>query len=156
MNETVYIETTIVSYLTARPTKDVLRDAHQQATKDWWDHQRPTYQLLTSEVVQIEAAAGDPTAAAERLNALNPLPLLPITVDARQIARALLAQMALPVTADRDALHVAIAASNGVEYLLTWNCRHLANATLRGKIEGVCRSLGYEPPIICTPLELVR
>jgi hypothetical protein len=156
MNETVYIDTTIVSYLTAWPSKDLLRAAHQIATKDWWDHQRGTYQLLTSEVVQIEAAAGDPTAAAERMNVLNALPLLPITADARHIARALLAQMALSATADRDALHVAIAASNGVEFLLTWNCSHLANATLRGKIESVCRSLGYEPPIICTPLELVR
>jgi len=128
----------------------------REATKDWWDHQRGTYQLLTSEVVQIEATAGDPNAATERINVLNALPLLPVTPDAKQIARALLAQMALPATADRDALHVAIAASNGVEYLLTWNCRHLANATLRGKIETVCRSLGYEPPIICTPLELVR
>jgi len=156
MNETVYIETTIISYLTAWPSKDLLRAAHQEATKDWWDHQRGTYQLLTSEVVQIEATAGDPNAATERINVLNALPLLPVTPDAKQIARALLAQMALPATADRDALHVAIAASNGVEYLLTWNCRHLANATLRGKIETVCRSLGYEPPIICTPLELVR
>ena len=113
MNETVYIETTIVSYLTAWPSKDALRAAHQTATKDWWDQQRGTYQLLTSEVVQIEAAAGDPTAAAERINVITALPLLPITADARQIARALLAQMALPATADRDALHVAIAASNG-------------------------------------------
>jgi len=156
MNETVYIETTIVSYLKAWPSKDVLRAAQQMATKDWWEHQRNTYQLVALEVVQIEAAAGDAAAAAERMTVVNALPLLPVTPDARQIARTLLAKMALPPNAARDALHVAIAASNGVHYLLTWNCRHLANATLRAKIESVCRSLGYEPPTICTPLELMR
>jgi hypothetical protein len=154
MNPTVYIETTIISYLTAWPSNDAVRAAHQVATREWWDHERVAYQLCTSEVARVEASAGDPVAAAERVAVLDQLRLLPVTPEARQLAGELLARTALPATEDRDAAHIAVAATNGVDYLLTWNCRHLANATLRTRIEMVCRSLGYEPPVICTPLEL--
>jgi hypothetical protein len=154
MKPTVYIETTIISYLTAWRSNNAVRAAHQVATREWWDHERGGYELRTSEVVRIEASAGDPLAAAERIAVLDQLPLLPVTAEARRLGGELLARMVLPATEDRDAAHIAIAATNGMDYLLTRNCGHLANATLRTRIELVCRSLGYEPPVICTPLEL--
>ena len=114
---TVYIETSIVSYLTARPSRDLLVAAHQQLTVAWWDEQQTRYELFTSQVVLAEARAGDPEAA-------------------------------------QDALHLAMTCVHGMQYLLTWNCTHLANARLRSRIEQVCREAGYVPPIICTPEEL--
>ena len=155
MSESVYIETTIISYLTGWHSKDITLAAQQAATKDWWEHQRQHFQLMTSEIVRVEASAGDPSAAAERMKALSQLPIIPILAEANQLSAALLAKKAIPPNAGRDAAHVAIAATNGVEYLLTWNCPHLANATLRTKIESVCRSFGFEPRIICTPLNFV-
>lgn len=151
---TVYIETSIVSYLTARPSSDLLVAAHQHLTAAWWDHQRPHYELFSSQVVLAEAGAGDPEAAQRRLTALEPLPLLDVTDAAITLAATLITGQALPAQAAQDALHLAIACVHGMEYLLTWNCTHLANARLRSRIEQVCREAGYVPPIICTPEEL--
>ena len=154
MNPSVYIETTIVGYLTAWPRKDPRIAIQQAQTREWWEQERHAFDLLTSEVVLAEASAGDAKAAEERLQVLRTLRRLDITDAARALAHALLNNLAIPVTEDRDAAHVAISAVNGVNYLLTWNCRHLANANLRSRIESVCRRHGYEPPIICTPEEL--
>lgn len=151
----VYVETTVISYLTARPSRDVILAAHQQVTCDWWEH-RDRFALTASQLVVQEARAGDPTAAQERLDVLTGIPLLEATQEALQLARALLDSGAVPEQAAEDALHIAIAAVNGVEYLVTWNCRHLANATKRMQIEDVCREAGYEPPVICTPEELLE
>jgi hypothetical protein len=155
MNQTVYVETTIVSYLTAWPTDDVERQAQQVATPRWWDAHRPLFALYTSQFVLDEAAAGDATAASDRLTILNGLDLLLITPDVEPLAAQLLAAGALPAKARVDALHVAVATVNGMEFLLTWNCRHLANAALWRKIEQTCNAAGYEPPTICTPYELM-
>src|SRR6266436_4393589 len=126
---TVYIETTIISYLTAWPSRDIVRAAQQQTTREWWETRRDRFELLSSELVVIECSTGDPTAAAERLKVLNALPLLlAVTEAATKLADALLAAGAIPAVASRDALHVGICASSGVNYLLTWNFRHLANA----------------------------
>ena len=151
---TVYIETMIVSYLTARPSRDLIRAAHQQITRDWWDLERGSYDLFTSPLVLIEAAGGDATAAADRLAILKQIPVLPDNPNAEPLAEALLAGAALPAVAARDALHVAITATARIDYLLTWNCRHLANAALRDKIAAVVARHGYRPPVICTPEEL--
>jgi hypothetical protein len=151
---TIYIETTIVSYLTAWPSRDLVRMAQQQITREWWRERRGGFDLLTSELVVLEAAAGDPQAAAERLKALEGMTRLDITPTATQIADALVRELAVPSEASRDALHVGICAANGVDYLLTWNFRHLANAFLKGKISDVCLDLGYRPSVICTPEEL--
>ena len=151
---TVYIETSIVSYLTARPSRDLLVAAHQQLTVAWWDQQRPHYELFTSQVVLAEARAGDPEAAQRRLAVLERLPLLDVTDAAITLAAALVSGQALPAQAAQDALHLAVACVHGMEYLLTWNCAHLANARLRSRIEQICREAGYVPPIICTPEEL--
>jgi predicted nucleic acid-binding protein len=153
---TVYIETTIVSYLTAWPSRDLIRAAEQQQTREWWDTRRDRFELVCSELVQREAAAGDPIAAAERLKELAPLTVLATVAEAAELAGELIGRLQLPPRAQPDALHVAIAATNGIAYLLTWNCRHLANAALRPRIEWVCRDKGYEPPVICTPPELME
>jgi hypothetical protein len=151
---TVYIETSIVSYLTARPSRDLLVVAHQQITVTWWDQERAHYDLFTSQVVLAEARAGDPEAAQRRLAVLECLPLLDVTDAAITLAAALVSGQVLPAQAAQDALHIAVACVHGMEYLLTWNCAHLANARLRSRIEQICRDAGYVPPIICTPEEL--
>jgi predicted nucleic acid-binding protein len=151
---TVYIETSIVSYLTARPSRDLLVAAHQQITVTWWDQERAHYDLFTSQVVLAEARAGDPEAAQRRLAVLERLPLLDVTDAAIPLATALVSGQVLPAQAAQDALHIAVAYVHGMEYLLTWNCAHLANARLRSRIEQICRDAGYVPPIICTPEEL--
>jgi predicted nucleic acid-binding protein len=152
---TVYIETSIVSYLTARPSRDLLVAAHQQLTVVWWDEQRAHYELFASQVVVAEARAGDPDAAQRRLVVLERLPLLVDVTDAAiALATLLITEQALPAQAAQDALHLALACVHGMQYLLTWNCTHLANAQLRSPSEQVCCEAGYIPPIICTPEEL--
>lgn len=155
MKPRVYLETTIPSYLTAWPSRDLVRAAHQQITRDWWDRRRVEFELYISQVVLRECQAGDAIAAGERLKILQDLPLLEQTEEATRLAQALVDRVPLPQRAAVDALHVAIAAVHGVDYLLTWNCTHIANATLRNSIESVCRENGYEPPAICTPDELL-
>jgi hypothetical protein len=155
MKPRVYLETTIPSYLTAWPSRDLVRAAHQQITRDWWSKRRTEFELYISQVVLTECQAGDATAAADRMKVLEDLPLLEQTEAATQLAQVLVARVALPERATVDALHVAIAAVHGMDYLLTWNCTHIANATLREPIESVCRTNGYEPPAICTPDELL-
>ena len=151
----VYIETTIPSYLTAWPSRDLIRAAQQQITREWWQT-RDRFELLVSQLVIEESRGGDPQAAAERLEVLTGLPVLRITEGATALARRLVEEGPLPDKAQADALHIATAVVGGVDYLLTWNCKHIANAAMRHGIETVCRSDGYEPPVICTPVELME
>jgi hypothetical protein len=153
MKPRVYLETTIPSYLTAWPSRDLVRAAHQQITREWWAN-RGAFELYSSRLVVQECQAGDSQAAADRLAALTGIPLLEQTPDTAALAEALLQGVPLPERAAADALHIAIAAVHGLDYLLTWNCTHIANVTLRPRIEAVCRGAGYEPPLICTPEEL--
>jgi hypothetical protein len=150
-----YVETTIVSYLTAWPSRDLVRAAHQQVTREWWAT-RGSFELFISQFVLDEAAAGDAAAAAPRLDALREVALLDVTEDAILLAGDLVRGGGLPAKARVDALHVAMAAVHGMDFLLTWNCKHIANAATRGTIEDLCRTAGFEPPIICTPLELPK
>lgn len=154
MRPTVYIETTIVSYLMARPSRDVVLHAHQQLTHEWWHARRHAFELFTSPVVRLEAERGDPELARLRLEALEGMPLLAPTSEATQLAEALVRRGPLPANAEVDALHIAMATVHGIEYLLTWNCTHIANARMRNRIEALCRGAGFEPPILCTPEEL--
>lgn len=151
----VYIETSIVSYLTARPSRDLIVAGHQQLTHEWWQTQRSRFQLYASQLVIREAGAGDPQVAAARLRILDELPLLEIRPEAVALSRRLLERGPLPQKAAADALHIAVSATNGVEYLLTWNCKHIANAEMRPLIERICRSHGFEPPVLCTPEQLM-
>lgn len=156
MKPKAYLETTIVSYLTARPSRDLITAAHQQITQQWWQTQRAHFDLFMASPVLQEAQAGDPEAAARRLAVLHDIPMLTLSEEATQLAQALSTPGPLPANAVVDALHIAIAAANGMHYLLTWNCTHIANAAIRSDIEDVCRAHGYEPPVICTPEELLE
>jgi hypothetical protein len=151
----IYLETTIVGYLTALPNRDLVIAALQQMTRDWWTG-RGAYDLFVSQLVIDEAGAGDPAAAARRLELLREIAVLETTEDAVRLGKALLDGGAVPPKAAADAFHIGVAAAHGLDYLLTWNCTHIANAALRGKIEAICRASGFEPPVICTPVELTE
>src|ERR1022692_256314 len=156
MPQRVYIETSFVSYLTSRPSRDLVIAAHQQITHEWWDTRRASYELCISQLVLDEAGAGDAQSAQERLLVLQPMLVLETTAEALELAKELLQAGALPAKAADDALHIAVAATKTVPYLLTWNCRHLANAVMRPVIESVCGAKGFKAPIICTPEELLE
>ena len=156
MKPRVYIETSVISYLTARPSNDFRAMSNQNVTLEWWELERPKFELVISEFVIAEASLGHPEAAQRRLAAMLGLVELQATQAVKALGRELVTRNALPVVAEIDALHVAIAAVNGIEYLLTWNCTHIANAHTRPKIEATCRALGYEPPVICTPQQLTE
>ena len=153
--KTVYIETSVVSYLTARPTANLLAAAWQKVTLDWWETRRSGFDLYTSEVTVQEAGRGDRDARARRLAVLADIPLLPITEAVGPLATALVQGTAPPAKAVNDALHVAVAAVHGVDYLLTWNYRHLDNAETKPDIRNTCARHGYAGPEICTPGELM-
>ena len=156
MSQRVYLETTFVSYLTARPSRDLIVAGHQQITHDWWDTRRGDFELCISQLVFQEAGDGDSQAAEERLAVLVTMTLLEIKEDALSLAEDLVQAGALPAKAENDALHIAVAAAHRVPYLVTWNCRHMANATMRAQIESVCASKGFKAPIICTPEEMME
>lgn len=151
----VYLETTIASYLTAWPSRDLVMAANQEVTREWWAQRKDDFQLFVSQIVIKESSAGDPGAAERRLEFLKPFPRLDITEEVEALAARLLAEVPLPPKAQADTLHIAVSAVNNIDYLLTWNCTHIANATLRLKIEEICRAQGYQPPIICTPQEML-
>ena len=155
MKPKLYLETTIVSYLTARPGRDLVRAAHQQVIRDWWDT-RSRFDLFISQFVLDEASEGDPDAAERRLLALGEATLLDLTSDAKLIADDILRLGGMPAKAYVDAMHVGVATAHGLDYLLTWNCAHIARAAMRGRIEEICRNAGFEPPIICTPIEFME
>jgi predicted nucleic acid-binding protein len=152
----VYIETSVIGYLTARQNNDLRAMANQSATLDWWETQKDKFDLVISEFVIAEASLGNVDAAKRRLSVLEGIMELQVTEQVRELGKELIHSHALPAKAEIDAYHVAVAAVNGIEYLLTWNCAHIANAYTRPKIEATCRALGYEPPIICTPDELME
>jgi len=153
MKPTVYIETTIPGYLTAWPSRDLVRAAHQQITLEWWAI-RAEFTLYTSQLVIRECQSGDPQAARDRLAAMSGITPLEQTEVSADLAVELVRRVPLPRKAASDALHISIAAVHGLSYLLIWNCSHIANVVLRPRIEEVCRFLGFEPPLICTPEEL--
>jgi hypothetical protein len=152
----VYIETSIVSYLTARLSNDIRVVANQNTTIEWWETRRSSFELFMSEFVTAEASLGNPEAAKKRLDVIADLPKLSTSNEAKMLAKALICGGAIPTIAEVDAFHIAVAAVNGVEYLLTWNCTHIANAVIRPGIEKICRQQGVEPPIICTPQEVME
>ncbi len=153
--KTVYIETSISSYLTAKPSRDVRATAWQQLTAQWWEQEKPKYELFTSELVLAEAGAGDPAAANRRLDSLRDIRELTVSDEVKTLASRLVADGGIPVHAEADALHVAIAAVHAVDYLLTWNCRHINNAATKPIIRSICAVAGFACPEICTPLELL-
>ena len=151
----MYVETTVVSYLTARKSRDLVVAAHQEITHRWWKRRRREFLLYCSQAVIREASAGDKRAAAKRLAALEDLPLLEVNESAKRLAAALVEAAALPDKATEDALHIALATAHGMDYLLTWNCKHIANAEIRNLVAAVSYEHGYGAPVICTPEELM-
>ena len=153
--ESVYLETTFISYLVARPSRDLLVAAHQQISHEWWADRRGEFECSVSQVVMDEASDGDPAEVQKRLAIISGLPRLDVTEDAESLTQAIISAGILPPHVVRDAAHVAVAAVHAIDYLLTWNCKHLANAQMARRIGLVCGKLGHRMPIICTPEELL-
>ena len=151
----IYIESTIPSYVVARPARDLIQAARQQLTRDWWDLQREQHELFTSQVVLDEVAFGERAMAQLRLDLLDGVPLLQVTDEVKALARKVLESGLLPVTADRDAAHIALASAYEMDILLSWNCRHIANAAIQAKLRKLAEAAGFTLPVICTPEELM-
>lgn len=154
MKQRLYMETTIPSYLTSRPSRDLIIAGHQQVTKEWWEKRRDAFEICISQLVIDEASAGDLGAARERMQVIKDFPMLDITPEVGLLASAILASGVLPRKAATDAAHIAIAAVHGMDFLLTWNCVHIANAIIAKAAANTCRQHGWECPVICTPEEL--
>ena len=154
MLRSVYIETTIVSYLVARPSRDAIMAERQRQTREWWENRRGRFELFTSELVCREVARGEREMARARTAMLAGIPIFLVDPQVAALAAALLRKGPLPTRAETDAHHIALAAVHGLDYLVTWNCKHIANPRLYQKITNVCRERGFEPPVLCTPEEL--
>ncbi len=153
--KTVYIETSVISYLTARPTSGLVAAAWTKITVDWWETQRNRFDLYTSDITIEEAGRGDAEAGRRRLAALSGIPILPITEAVVELSKELLHGKALPAKALDDAQHIAISAVHGIDYLLTWNYRHIDNAETKPIMRRVCLLHDHTCPEICTPQELM-
>ena len=151
----VYLETSVIGYATSRPSRDLVGTARKQYTLYWFARRASTCELFVSQLVATEVSGGDENAARERTAFLQGIARLRVTDAAGELAARLVESGAVPRTAAEDALHIAIAAVHGVDYLLTWNCKHIANAAMRQAIESACRGAGYAPPSICTTDELM-
>lgn len=151
----VYIETSIVSYLRQRASGQVVTAARQLLTRRWWEDERLQYELVTSQYVIDEAADGDPVLAQERLESLDGVPLLELGDEIDAIAQEIMNRAILPAKAQVDALHIATAAYHRIDYLLTWNCSHIANARILPRIHAVLAEMNGFIPVICTPEEML-
>lgn len=156
MLPSVYIETSIVSYLVARPSRDPLMAERQRRTREWWEDWRSEFRLFTSEVTIAEIARGEVGMARARAVAITGIPVLKLTGSVVSLGKALVSRGPLPSDAESDAYHISLATLNGLGYLLTWNCRHIANPHMYPTIRRVCRERGFEPPTLCTPEDLLR
>lgn len=153
--ERVYLESSVISYLVSSPSQSVVVAGHQYATRKWWDKRRNEFELFISQEVIDEISLGNPIEAQKRVEITAEIARVKSDKRARELTQRLLKSGTLPAKAAADAMHLAISVTNGIDYLLTWNCKHLANAHIRRKIEEVCESLGYSPLVICTPDELL-
>ncbi|BBD54936.1 type II toxin-antitoxin system VapC family toxin [Planktothrix agardhii 1806] len=155
MSETVYIETSVVGYLTARPSNNLILMANLGITQEWWDTRREQFTLYISQMVLDEVSRGDAEIANRRLEILRDFPLLEVNQDVQNLAVQFLTKSNLPPKASDDALHIAVATFYAIDYLLTWNCKHIANAQIQKKLAQLSMEAGYELPTICTPNELM-
>ena len=154
MTESVYIESSIVSYLTSRSSRDVVVSARQVITESWWLNQRSNFDLFVSALVIQEISKGDQEAAERRLSSVVDIPLLGVSQDALLLAEALIVRGAVPKTSEEDALHISIAAASGIDFLLTWNFKHINNAHTKAAIGAVVEAYGFACPVLCSPEEL--
>ena len=151
----IYIESTIPSYVVARPARDLLQAARQQLTRDWWDLKREHHELFTSQVVLDEITDGEAAMARQRLKLMRGIPLLEPTVAANELGREILRSGLLPATADGDAAHIALATVHELDILLTWNCRHIANVAIQQRLRRLAEQNGYTLPSLATPEEFM-
>ena len=154
--KSVYVESSVISYLTARLSRDIVTSARQNITTEWWESYRSSYDLYISELVLEEISSGDSAASSARLTVTEKMAVLVATDSAKELARTLLAQGALPANSIEDAMHISIAAVQGVDFLLTWNFKHINNANTRNRIERVIDAAGYTCPVLCSPEELIN
>jgi len=152
--EKVYVESSVISYITARPSRDLVVSARQAITNEWWEQKRKKYDVYISELVIEEIASGDIEAAQKRLDVVKAIPNLEITETAKELAGLLISSGAVPDNSPEDALHIGLAAAQGAEYLLTWNFKHINNATKRADITQLIESQGFLSPVLCSPEEL--
>lgn len=145
--ETVYLETSILGYLTARPSRDLVVAANIEITREWWNTRRSDFQLYSSQ--------GDAAIASQRQEIVRNLALLDLNQSVLDLAEQFLGRSNLPPKANVDAIHIAVATVHGMDYLLTWNCKHIANAQIQRKLAEISLDFGYELPILCTPYELL-
>ena len=155
MSETVYIETSILGYLTARSTRDLIVAANIEMTRNWWESRRNDFTLYISQAVLTETAQGEAEIATQRLEIARNFPLLELNQDVEALAEQFLSRSNLPAKANVDAIHIAAATVHGMNYLLTWNCKHIANAQMQRKLAEISLDSGYQLPILCTPYELL-
>jgi len=155
MKPSVYIETTIPSYLVARPSRDIVLAGHQVATRDFWHNRRQDFDLFISPYVIDESRGGEVEMASRRLESLKGIPMLSETPESDALALRLIARLGLPQKAEADAYHISIAAAHSMDFLLTWNCTHINNLQMLRRIEEACRDAGFIPPVIGTPDELI-
>lgn len=156
MKSLVYIETSVISYLTSRPSRDVVTAARQTWTRDWWEIAADHWSLAVSELVLEEAARGDQSAAAQRLDVLRGLDVLPVSIEAQNLAQQLIEAGGLPPTEAEDALHIALATVFGARYLVSWNFAHLVGPDAKVRLLDAVRSCGREPALLTTPEELLE
>jgi predicted nucleic acid-binding protein len=156
MKKHVYIETTVVSYLTAKPSRDIMIAGHQEATRELWAKLSSRYETYVSALVFEEAGRGDPDQAQMRLAAIANFPMLDIEEEARSLAEKIITKKGIPAEYPEDALHIAVAAINGVEVIITWNFAHLNNPFTRKKVRKIVEAEGYSCPEICSPEELLE
>jgi PIN domain len=155
MKSKVYIETTMPSYLAGRPSRDLLVAAHQQITLEWWETRRNLFDLYISELVLREISSGDAALANRRLEFLSGIPIMDVGHEIHELSSTLILEGPIPSVAAPDATHIATATAYGCDYLLTWNCRHIANAEIRQGLRRAVERFGFELPILCTTEELM-
>ena len=156
MKPTVYIESSVISYRTARPSRDIVAAAHQRITQEWWDAVLPQVDAYVSIFVIEEIGLGDPAAAELRLSCVTSLPLLEVTSEVDELAREYHARLQIPDRALGDAYHLALAAWHGMDYLVSWNCAHIASGRIQRTVEEINSARGIRTPFLCTPEELME
>ena len=156
MKQTLYLETTIPSYLKAKQSRDIIQTARQQITAEWWDSRLKDFDIYISQVVIDEASEGDTVASTKRMEAIKTFPLLEITEEVVDLAQKIIIEKIIPEKAIRDALHIAVATFHEMSFLLSWNCKHISNAELIKRLRKIVWDEGLELPVICTPEELLE
>ena len=156
MNRSVYIETSVISYFTSRPSRDLIVAAHQQITHDWWAEVLPHCTPYVSPIVMMEIERGNPEIVRRRVQAVEGMALVEVAGDVTELASQYFARIDLPETARADSYHLALATWHGMDFLVTWNCRHIAGARVRQIVEQVNAERGIHTPEICTPEELME